>query len=737
MLLERQQVIWELPVDSAESSSAARIALPDPTTVLRQTVNRRTLGVRLHLRAYHMVDPEVLARRTAARLERGKDPEGFRYRLVHAFGEPPVAVDQEATERSRQSLEALARRAGFLNATVEARCDTVGERRVGLVYTVKTGPLWRIGPVNWQLEGSGILAQEVAPVSAIRTGIPFDADVLEAERTAMATRLQSRGYADFAEAFITFLADTLDPVESARHEVALEVQIRPQKVTLTGGIQDVPHATARFGEIRIREVETQTIKPLRQEVIDYLISVEPGMRYNKRVLEESYRRLMRLPALARVEMPTATRVDREGTHWLDLDITLWQRDRFGFETEVDFTRTDARYGPLARVTWTDRNVSGRGDLFQLAATGGIASTQPFSYTEASLVPNSGEWSLEAHYSILGIPPLPLAWLRPSNAARSEFLLGFRRESRPDYVRKTFAYKHGFSFIENPDRNSIIQLDLLEVSYSALEATDAFQAWLRAQENDFLTSRFRDYAAGLTRIQWRTAWRPQARFTGGHRISVEWAGQTLRRLSPLLGLDADSEGHFLLGAVPFAQFVRWEDELRWGTRQDAQGRKGYWAARLFLGLGLAGENLGALPYDRSFYGGGVNGLRGWTTRGLGPGATGYAATSEVIKGLGDLRVELNAEYRQPVTSILQLAWFTDAGNIWLTRDAPDAATWGRGGRWATVAWNTGMGLRLDFDFFLLRLDAGLRLHDPGLAAGERWLGQHPIRGAFHLGIGHPF
>lgn len=737
MLLDQQSINWQFPSDSTSGTIARSVVLPDANAVLRQSLNRRTLGVRLHLRAHNAVREEVLHRRLETRAQRGKGPGGLRYGLARSFGEPPVAVDFDATERTRRSLEALAHRTGFLGAQVQVHVDTIAPRRVALSYQVLTGPLWRIGSVDWQLEGSGIAQQDVAPTSPIVSGRPFDADFLETERIAMAVRLQSMGYADFAEAFISFLADTLEAGGSGKHEVDLTVIIRPQKVTLTGGIIDVPHATARFGEIRIREAEEGLFKPLRPEVLDHLISVETGMRYNQRVLEESYRRLMRLPALARVEMPTATRVDREGTHWLDLDISLWQRERFGFETEIDFTRTDARYGPLARVTWTDRNVSGRGDIFQLAGSGGIASTQPFSYTEASLVPNSGEWSLEAHYSILGIPPIGLNRMRPSNAARSEFILGFRRESRPDYIRKTFAYKHSFSFIENPARSSMIQLDLLEVSYSALDATEAFEAWLRAQNNDFLTSRFRDYAAALTRIQWRTAWRPDARFTGGHRISVEWAGQTLRLLSPSLGLDTDPEGHYLFGAVPFAQFVRWEDEVRWGTRPDGRGRQGHWAVRLFAGLGLAGENFGTLPYDRSFYGGGVNGLRGWATRGLGPGATGYEAPTEVIKGLGDLRLELNAEFRQPITSVLQLAWFTDAGNVWLTGNAPDEATWSRGGRWESLAWNTGLGLRLDFDFFLLRLDAGLRLHDPGLRSGDRWVGQHPARGAVHLGIGHPF
>jgi outer membrane protein assembly factor BamA len=192
---------------------------------------------------------------------------------------------------------------------------------------------------------------------------------------------------------------------------------------------------------------------------------------------------------------------------------------------------------------------------------------------------------------------------------------------------------------------------------------------------------------------------------------------------------------LIAGVPFAQFFRVENELRWAH---SISETGTFAMRLFTGAGLPGANLGTLPYDRSFYGGGVNGLRGWATRDLGPGTTGGGEAQDgVIKGLGDVRLEANAEYRQEVTDLWGIAVFAEAGNVWLTGDAAPQATWHGSGQWASIAADMGVGVRLDFGFFLLRVDGGLRAYDPGKSEGSRWIGQGPLAGAVHLGIGHPF
>lgn len=720
LLVESQQVDWGGDV------------VLDGQSVLRLSENRRTLGIRLHLRAHEWVREEALDRRMATRSGKGKSPEkGLRHWLVRSFGEAPVVWDPAAGERTVRNLEAIARRAGYLNAQGAAAIDTVRGNRAEVRYVMDLGPLWTVGGVEWDLEGAGIQPKEVMAGSGLQPGMPFDADALDAERGRIARVLQSRGYAEFDEAYIAFEADTL--TSGPGHRIEVRAIIRP--IAMASGTR--PHERMRLGEVTLVQEGAEGVSPLREPVLDHLIAVTSGELYDRLALETTYRRLMRLPAVSRVEMPTSSRVDSAGQRWVDVQVRLWQRPRFGLQTELDFTRTDVRYGPLLRASWTDRNVSGRGDRLEWTAGAGISSTRPFSYNEAALVPNSGEWSLEANYSILGIPPLGFHRLRPSNNARSEVSLAFRREARPDYLRRAFALRCGFEFLENESRNSLFNIDLLEFTYSDLEAEEAFTAWLNAQGNAFLKSRFQDYASTLSRIRWRSGWAEGSPMLGGLRTSVEWSGQLWNQLGAALGVPDNGEGVHLIAGVPVAQFVRFEQEIRLGTHPNVD-EPGQIAARAFFGMAWTGANMDGLPYDRSFFGGGVNGLRGWATRDVGPGGIVDAEASGVIRGLGDLRAEVNLEYRESLTESFMLAFFLDAGNVWMraSEQVDEAATW-QGQRWQGVAWNTGLGARWDFGFFLLRLDGGLRLHDPTQPLDARWIGQTKARGAFHIGIGHPF
>lgn len=722
LLVEEQSIAWGQEVDLEGES------------VLRLVENQRTLGIRLRLRAHELVRPEVLLRRMDERRARGKSADrGLRYWLVESFGEAPVTWDAATGDRTVRNLEALARRAGYLDARGVVELDTLRKQRLAVRYVMDLGALWRVRGVEWSLDGSGIDPRDVMPQSLVQPGMAFDADALDAERGRIARVLQSKGFAEFDEAYIAYEADSIGGRGKGGYGIGVKVVIRP---VVQSGLAR-PHERLRLGSIAVHEQDSDQVHPLRDQVIDHLIAAEIGALYDRESLETTYRRLMRLPAVSRIEMPTTTRLDDAGQRWVDVDVRVWQRKRFGLQTEVDFTRTDVRYGPLLRVSWTDRNVSGRGDQLEWTATAGISSTQPFSYNEAALVPNSGEWSVEANYSILGIPPLGLHRLRPSNAARSELGLAFRRESRPDYLRKAFAMRYGFEFIENEARNSLFNIDLIEFNYTDLEAEAAFVAWLDAQGNPFLKSRFQDYASTLTRVGWRTGWGERAALLGGVRTSLEWSGQLWRHLGDALELPQNDAGAFVMAGVPVAQFVRLECDVRLGTRENLEA-PGQIAARAYLGVAWVGPNLNSLPYDRSFFGGGVNGLRGWATRDVGPGGVVDAEAEGAIRGVGDWRAEFNVEYREALTESFTLAIFADAGNVWMRAadEVADAATW-PGQRWQSVAWNGGLGARWDFGFFLLRLDGGLRLHDPTQPLGERWLGQTKARGAFHIGIGHPF
>ena len=151
----------------------------------------------------------------------------------------------------------------------------------------------------------------------------------------------------------------------------------------------------------------------------------------------------------------------------------------------------------------------------------------------------------------------------------------------------------------------------------------------------------------------------------------------------------------------------------------------------------GANTIALPLEHSFLSGGANGIRGWRLRELGPGNLNPSDANLVVAGLGDFQFMASLEWRSNWNSPWDLAWFVDAGNVWLHGDnAPPVTTW-RETEWGSVAAGAGLGVRYDFEVVVLRLDAGLRVHDPVQEEGNRWLGQRQGRGALHLGVGMPF
>lgn len=623
--------------------------------------------------------------------------------------------------RVERNLVAHARRRGHL--TAEATCipDTMWGRRIGLQCQVNAGELVRVGEVIWSADSTGLPIEAMKQQSLLAAGMPFDADLLESERSRLAQQARSLGFAGFDEAYISFVVDTAGA--AAGQLVKLEVLAKPQVRTLSGKLVTRAHERSRFGTIRFTASGQDSLMSLKPEILSHLVSIEAGMVYNNRVLEDTYRRLAQLPSVRRVEI----RLGEAGAQAdsLPVEIQLGFRKKMALELELDMTRRDAAYGPLAEVTWQHLNPMKMGDKLSFAASGGISSVKPFAYDATSLVPNSGEWSVGLDYNRPGLFPLPLHWIRPSSEAQTLFGLDFRRESRPDYLRRNLSFVWGHKFVENPATRSEIQVDWLELTHTNIDNTAAFDEWLNIEASDFIRSRFADYSSVLTRLTWR---RP------AQRVSVEWAGQALRALSPSLALAADEEGRYLLGGVPFAQFFRLEGQQswHWGGGRVTQ------AARLLGGAGWAGQNFESLPFDRSFFGGGVQGMRGWGARDLGPGGNVAGEDTGVVEGLGDVRLEGSWEVRWKWTDMWTMAGFVDLGNVWLHgEDAPDVATFRRGGRWSTIGWNAGAGLRVDFEFFLLRLDAGLRLHDPGMAAGARWIGQGPLRGALHLGLGHPF
>jgi outer membrane protein assembly factor BamA len=176
-----------------------------------------------------------------------------------------------------------------------------------------------------------------------------------------------------------------------------------------------------------------------------------------------------------------------------------------------------------------------------------------------------------------------------------------------------------------------------------------------------------------------------------------------------------------------------------------------ATRLIAGLGVPYGNSATMPYVKQFFIGGTNSVRAFSPRGLGPGSyktPDSLASKTFIDQAGDIKLEVSTEYRFPIASILKGALFVDAGNIWLLREDPDRP----GGTFSgktflnDLAVGTGVGLRLDLSFFILRFDLAFPLRVPSLPVNDRWVLQKINFGdplwrknnlVFNIAIGYPY
>ena len=222
--------------------------------------------------------------------------------------------------------------------------------------------------------------------------------------------------------------------------------------------------------------------------------------------------------------------------------------------------------------------------------------------------------------------------------------------------------------------------------------------------------------------------------------MDVAGNLLSAFNGLMNVDEN--GARMIWNTPYSQFIRGELTLGKTWIWDNKYKHAL-ATRFLAGMGYAYGNSSALPFEKHFYAGGANSLRGWQARTVGPGTAPMDDSFIIPNQTGDMRLEANIEYRFNLFWNFYGAAFIDAGNVWTlaSEGAEDADLtqfrWKNFGK--SLAANWGVGLRLDFDFLLIRVDAGLKIHDP--AREQRWLtpGEWFERGghAFHFGVGYPF
>lgn len=693
----------------------------------RMRPNRRFVGMTWRLYAYQMIRPEALSRSLTRRDERNKSPGGLRYAIREGFGEPPSYYNNDEHYRTSLKMVQVLNQEGYLQARVEVTADSSHISGWKAIYNLDLGKRWVINKVLWNTTSSGLPEDQISDGGLLQKGAPLSIADLQSERERICKLAGRLGFATFNEGFVKFELDTFN-LDAG---VNVEIILRGQR--LENASTSIPHKSIKIGSVFFDQ--SNMTKPLMSSILNHLVTLEKGTGFDPEKFASTYRRLSGVSALKIVELKKDYPISHDRNYGVvDVTVDIQDAPRYDLALEFDMTRADTRYGPLGKITWTDNNSTGRGDVLTWTVSAAIASTQPFSYTSSSIVPNSGEFSFLGSYRTIGIFPLRLETLPKSTEPHSEWLMQVARESRPEYYSSTFDYRHRIEWTENPVRRSRIVIDVLHLSYVNLDVSEDFSDWLETEDNEVLKRRFSDYALTGSRIGWNSLVGANG---GNMNLSFEWSGVSSKFLSPLMGWEVSDEGEVKIGEVPVIKFLRvdgaWVINNKFSKREDM-----VFKSRFRFGGAFVGEGTEILPYSKGFFGGGLNGVRGWPIRELGPGNySEESSTPGVLRGVGDYRLDVSSEFRFKWTSLTTVALFADAGNVWQHDNGENnGASW-RSSGFSSIAFSAGIGLRLDFEFFLIRLDAAFRLHDPTQSDGERWFIESRPNGAIHLGLGHPF
>lgn len=738
----------------------------------------------------------------------GKDSTKWYNRALKRGGEPPVLYDSTQVEPTVVTLERVMNNKGYLHAQVEPKVIEK-DKRAKVIYDVKSGTASNIESYKINISDTVFdaniidksfplrrrrantsdstrisLDQYLSRGNLLKEGDRFDLDLLDEERDRITSILRRNGYMAFNKEYIGFVADTIDK----KNKVDLELIIYPftQRIG-NNDVTEIPHRQYYVDKIDIyvdydpitdgdinhyQATDTVTrgyysifygtrgryIKPF---VILENCYIQPQSLYNENQVSATYNALAQLHILKNINIKYEEYLEGDSTK-LKCIITAVPDKRQGISAEVEGTNSAGFFGVGASLGYVHRNAFKGSELFNAKLRGSYEAVTPnFSSFRDNYFEIGGETSLTFPRFLF---PFLSHDLRRRLRASTQVVSSYTYQRRPNYFTRT-VFSTGVKYIwENRTNNTVRHtLDLIEISYAHIprldprfESTLSPNAKLYSFTDQFIVSTGYTYyktnaiAPGLIGSN-----RKNNRSTYSLRASVETAGNALALAAALAKIERDPEtGSRKIFDTFFAQYVRGNIDYSKSIRIDD---KNALAWRLGGGIAYAYGNNKQVPFEKRFFSGGANSVRGWAARELGPGAF-YRADANFNDQSGDLRFDANIEYRSKVFWKLELATFVDAGNIWTIRgsERQDKGEFKFDSFYKQIAYAWGLGIRLDLEFVIIRLDCGWKVYNPAdipvyrtdesgyqVVDGyqSKWSILKPFRfrenTAWHIAVGYPF
>ncbi|NMB36528.1 MAG: BamA/TamA family outer membrane protein [Bacteroidales bacterium] len=644
-------------------------------------------------------------------------------RFVEKLGVAPVVFDSTAVDASKKGMLSHLEYSGYYDSEI-SHSILKKKKNVTVKYDVTLGKRYVIDSISYEVPDPymrELLAADSANYT-VNVGDILSEKDLEDESERLASLYRRHGYYGFTKNYFFFYADTVRQKDRADLTVALEnytrneseASARPHKQYTIGSVSIVPMAGLKVRDKFLWQINT----------------IKPGELYNEQVINTSYERFASIRLFSSVNV----QLSEADSSMVDCRIMLTPSKLQGVRANLEGSfNSSGLFGVTPSLSYYHKNIFGGGEYFSLGFRGNFQ----FRFKDPT---RSNEFAISSSITFPRFLLLPVS-LFQQTLPRTDVNLSYNYQNRPEYTRIIVSTAYGYNW--NRNKRSYFQINPLQFNVVRIfNMDDDFYSNLK---DPYLINSYRNHfdfgGGGMYYFTTNSATNPKDTYFY-LRIHADFAGNMLSLFNG--GLKQDEKGSYLIWGVPYSQYFRTEISLVETLRFGRQKRLAL-AGRLLAGVGYAYGNSNVLPFEKFFYAGGSNSMRGWQSRSVGPGSAPISSSFAIANQTGDMRLEANLELRFPLFWKLQGALFMDAGNVWnLQRASIDGVARDERGIFTSenffnsIAANWGFGLRLDFDMLLVRLDAGIKAYNPVTQqwhSPDMWLRRGGY--AIHFGIGYPF
>lgn len=667
--------------------------------------------------------------------------------ITKSFGKSPVLMSRVNPQLRASVAQSVLRNHGYLNASVDYKVETQkNPKKAKVGYTVYAGKLFTVDTfqyVNFPAIADSLI-NATKSEALIKTGSPLDAATMDEERSRLAQLFRNNGYYYYQPGYASYLADTMKTPGHAnlRLQLADNLDARAEHKWYIGKVgidlrkQFMEQLKDSFSHRYLTIRFNGKRPPVRPRVVLKDMRLRPRDVFNYDKYVESANRINSTGLFSSVEFAFTPRDSSATCDTLDLNLNCTFNKPYDFYVETNYTnKINGRTGPELVLGFTKRNAFRGGELLDVNLHGLYEWQQGGSVNGSSADVNSYEYGADVS---LSFPRLIVPFLKrqryqvtPSTVAKAST----NTLKRPGYFKmhtvsgewtykwqRSDAWKHEFS--------------PLTLQYQKLNSTtQKFDSIMQA--NPYM------------RVSMQDVFIPKMRYTLSY-------SSTKKHLNPLVWNVTLTESGNVLSLVnvaagkkwnekdktlfknPYAQFLKIDADL---TKTWQLGLKSQLVGHAAAGFIYTYGNSEAAPYSEQFYVGGANSIRAFAVRTIGPGKYTTESKLSYLDQTGDIKLQLNLEYRFNLFGNLYGAAFIDAGNVWALHNDG----YRLGGQFKLrnalkeMAVGTGVGIRYDLEFLILRLDWGIGLHVPyeTTKGGFYNIPKFKDGQTLHLAVGYPF